>query len=267
MPKIHPTAVLEGDVQLAPGVVVGPWCVLNGTLGPIIVGSGSVLRANVHLTGPLTLGDKNDLYPFVCLGGAPQDLGTSPDTAGPGLIIGSGNVFRESATLSRPKMQAPGRVGNSNYFMAYSHAGHDCLIGNNNVFGNCTQIAGHVEIADKVITGGNSCIHQFVRVGRGAFFSGLSGSTLDLCPFFVMTGVNYVGSINIVGLRRSGASPQTIDTVRWVYRTLCRSNLLPRNALDALRSRQGDSIVDEYIAFIEGSKRGITTARGRQTEG
>ncbi len=263
MPRIHPTAVIEGDVKLAPGAVVGPWCVLHGTLGPIAVGAGTLLRANVHLTGPLTIGENNDIYPFAAIGGAPQDLGFSPDTPGAGLIVGDGNVFRESVTIHRPKTKDPGRIGNRNYFMAASHAGHDCIIGNNNVFGNATQIGGHVEIADKVITGGVSAIHQFVRIGRGAFVSGIAGPTLDLCPWFVITGVNYVGSINVVGLRRSGATGATIDTVRWVYKTLCRSGLLPKNALALLRSRQGDPVVDEYIQFVESSKRGIVTARGR----
>ena len=267
MPKVHPTAVIEGDVRLSPGVVVGPWCLLHGALGTVSVGAGTVLRANVHLTGPLTLGDNNDVYPFVCIGGAPQDIGTSPDTPGPGIVIGNGNVFRESVTIHRPKWKDPGRIGNNNYFMTAAHAGHDCIIGNNNVFANSTLLAGHVEIADKVITGGFAALQQFVRVGRGAFISGLGGTTLDVCPYFLVTGVNYAASINVVGLRRSGASSATIDTVRWVYRTLCRSSLLPAKALDALRSRAGDPIVDEYITFIEGSKRGIVTARGRLTEG
>lgn len=266
MPKIHQTAIIEGDVRLSPGVKVGPWCVLNGTLGPVSVGSGTVLRANVHLTGPLALGDANDIHPFACIGGAPQDLGTPPDRPGPGLIVGNGNVFREAVTIHRPKLQDPGRIGDSNYFMADSHAGHDCLIGNHNVFGNGTQIAGHVEIADRVITGGLAGIHQFVRVGRGAFISGLAAPTLDVCPFFVVTAINHAGSINVIGLRRSGAPSATIDTVRWVFKTLCRRHLLLKNALEVLRSRSGDPLVDEYIRFIESSKRGIVTSRGRQTQ-
>lgn len=264
MPKIHPSSIIEGDVTLADDVVVGPWCLLRGTLGPLKVGAGTILRSSVQLEGPLSIGEQNDFYPHSCIGGAPQDLGTSPDTVGPGLLIGDKNVFREGVTISRPKMELPGRIGNSNYWMANSHAGHDCIIGNHCVFGNGTLFGGHVEVADRVICGGGSGVHQFVRIGRGAFLSGNSGATLDVCPFFVVTGVNYAASFNLIGLRRSGASSQTIDTVRWIFRTLCRRRLLPKNALELIRSRAGDPIVDEYIQFIESSKRGITVGHGRQ---
>lgn len=265
MPTIHPSAIVEGDVTLADDVVVGPWCLLRGTLGALKVGAGTILRSSVQLEGPLNIGEGNDFYPHSCIGGAPQDLGTSPNQAGPGVLIGDKNVFREGVTISRPKMELPGRIGNNNYWMANAHAGHDCIIGNNCVFGNGTLFGGHVEIADRVITGGNSVVHQFVRIGRGAFISGVSGVTMDVCPFFVVTGVNYAGSFNLIGLRRSGATSQTIDTVRWIFRTLCRSRILPKNALEMIRSRAGDPIVDEYIQFIENSKRGIAVGHGRHT--
>lgn len=263
VPTIHPTAIIEGDVTLGEGVVVGPWCLLRGTLGPLVVGANTILRANVHLEGPLTIGQGNDFSPFCSIGCAPQDIGTPQSMAGAGVVIGDSNIFRESVTIARPKWDKPGRIGNSNYWMANSHAGHDCIIGNNCVFGNGSLLAGHVEVADRVITGGGSAVHQFVRVGRGAFISGLSGSVHDVCPYFVITGISYAGSFNLIGLRRSGASHETIDTVRWVFRTVCRSKLLPKRSLEVLRSRAGEPIVDEYIQFIESSKRGIAHAHGR----
>jgi UDP-N-acetylglucosamine acyltransferase len=263
MPTIHPTAIIEGDVSLADDVVVGPWCHLSGVLGPLRVGAGTRLRSRVTLEGPLDLGSGNDLYPNVSIGGAPQDLGFHPDTPGAGLIIGNKNCFREGVSIHRPKTALPGRIGDSNYWMANSHAGHDCIVGNHCIFSNGVLLAGHVEVADRVIMGGSAAVHQFARVGRGAMISGLSGVVQDLCPFFLVTEINVAWSVNVVGLRRQGATSATIDTVRWVHQTICRSGLLLKNAVEVLRSRAGDPLVDEYLAFIAASKRGVATARGR----
>ncbi len=79
MPNIHSTAILEGEVNLADDVQLGPHCVLAG---PITVGPGTRLIGNVYLQGPLTLGSNNTIYPFVCLGFAPQHAQFDPQTPG-----------------------------------------------------------------------------------------------------------------------------------------------------------------------------------------
>jgi len=265
VPTIHPTAIIEGNVTLADDVVIGPWCHLMGTLGPITIGAGTILRSRVQLEGPLTIGQNNQFYANTCIGCAPQDLGTPPDFPGKGIIIGSNNVFREGVTISRPKMELPGRIGDSNYWMANSHAGHDCTMGNNCVLANGTLLAGHVDVADRVITGGSAGVHQFVRLGRGCFISGLAGASYDVCPFFLVTNTNYARGLNIVGMRRSGIPSDSIDAARWAYSTLCRSRMLPKNALEVLRTRAGEPMIDEYISFVESSKRGIVSTHGRQT--
>ena len=168
--EIHATAIVEGDVELAPDAVVGPWCRLRG---PISIGSGTRLLASVHLEGPLRLGARNLLFPFATLGLAPQDLGWDPDEPGAGLVIGDDNVFRESVTIHRATSRdEPTRIGDGNYWMVNCHAGHDCRIGSSCVFANGTLLAGHVEVGDRVVTGGNVAVHQHCRIGRGALLSG-----------------------------------------------------------------------------------------------
>ena len=74
MAEIHPSAIVTGEVELADDVTVGPGCVLDGTVGPITVGAGNCLVGHVYLYGPLTIGVGNTIYPFACLGFAPQSL-------------------------------------------------------------------------------------------------------------------------------------------------------------------------------------------------
>lgn len=264
MPRVHPSAVIVGDANLADDVEIGPNCVL---FGPITLGPGCVLIANVCLHGPLTMGEKNVLYPGVSLGFAPQDIGFDINTPGAGCVIGARNMFREGVTIHRGKTDAPTKVGDGNFWMAYSHAGHDAIIGSHCIFANSTLIAGHAEVADRVITGGNVSVHQFVRLGRGVFISGSMATSLDVPPFFMVTGDNTAGSLNIIGMRRSGMPRDQIDTVRWVYRTLMRSGLPPRAALEQLRARAGDPIVDEYIRFVETAKRPIIHGKARAIRG
>ncbi|MSR17756.1 MAG: acyl-ACP--UDP-N-acetylglucosamine O-acyltransferase [Phycisphaerales bacterium] len=264
MSRIHPSAIIDREAQIADDAEVGPWCFVRGKC---IVGPGSVLISHVNLQGPLTVGAKTVCYPGVCLGFAPQDLGFPPHKDGAGLFIGDGNTFREGVTVHRGKTDSPTRIGNNNYWMANSHLGHDGVVGSNCVFGNGTLLGGHVEVGDRVIFGGNAGVHQFVRIGRGAFLSGGCGLTMDLPAWFTLTATNYAATVNVVGLRRSGAPRETIDTVRWVYRTLCRENRTVPNATAHLSSRQGDPVVDEYLAFIASAKRGICLAHGRRSFG
>lgn len=263
MPKIHPTAVLEGDIRLADDVEIGPYCVLRGSIS---IGAGSVLVQAVHLQGPLEIGAGNAFYPGVAIGFAPQDKGFRHDKPGTGTAIGDGNTFREHVTIHRATREdRPTRVGDRNFWMACSHAGHDAQVGSDCVFANNTLLAGHAEVADKVITGGGAGVHQFVRVGRGSMIGGLVGVSKDLCPFFTATATNYVGGFNRIGMRRGGATPAEIDLVRTMYAILVRSRAPFSTRVAELEKLAGSPLADEFIAFVKSSKRGISTRHGRVT--
>lgn len=261
---IDPTAVVRGDVEMAEDIAVGPGCVLDGTLGPITIGSGTRLIGGVYLHGPLVLGARNTIYPNACIGFAPQSLDFDPATAGRGVVIGDGNTFREGATVHRAKTaEGPTVIGDRNYFMVNSHAGHDARVADHCTFANGALLGGHVEVGERVVIGGNTCVHQFCRIGRGAMLSGGVALPRDLPPFFMLTGVNIAGSINTVGMRRQGLTSDQTGDIRWVYKTLYRRGLPPSAALEALRERAGRPLVAECIEFIESSRRGLCAGGGQ----
>jgi len=265
MPDVHPTAIIDGDVQLAADVRIGPHCVLTG---PITIAAGTRLVGNVYIEGPATIGCDNIVYPFVCLGFAPQHAKYDPRTPGEGIVIGNGNTFRESFTVHRAFTDhGPTRIGDRNLFMANSHVGHDAVVGNDVTMVNCSLLGGHVTVGDRVLIGGIAAAHQFVRVGRVAMVSGLSGPTMDVPPFFITTGVNVCPAPNLVGARRAGLTSDEIEDVRWAYRTLYRRGLSRSSAVDAMRDRADRPIIAEYIDFIESSERGIVSARPRPVRG
>ncbi|MFM7051756.1 MAG: acyl-ACP--UDP-N-acetylglucosamine O-acyltransferase, partial [Planctomycetota bacterium] len=263
MPHIHPSAVLTGDIELAPDCVIGPNCTLAGR---IRLGAGTVLISSVHLHGPLTMGERNVCYPGCCIGFAPQDLGFDASKDGAGVAIGDGNVFREQVSIHRATREdRPTRVGDGNYFMACSHAGHDVQVANRCVFANNTLFAGHAEVGDRVVTGGGAGIHQFVRIGRGAMLGGLCGVTKDVCPFFTLTATNYIGGYNRIGMKRGGFAPADIDAVREMYGLLVRDRRPYSQRIAAVERLPAHPMVDEFLAFIRASKRGLTGRHGRET--
>lgn len=265
MPEVHPTAVVTGDVELADDVSIGPGCVLTG---PVRIGDGTRIVGNAYLQGPIEIGRRNIVYPFGCLGFAPQHAKFDAATPGRGIVIGDDNTFREYVSVHRAfEDDGPTRVGSGNMLMTGAHLGHDVHLGDDCTIVTGAAVGGHVTISDGVIIGGLGVVHQFVRIGRGAMFQGLTGTNLDVPPWFLVTHHNVCGAVNLVGLRRSGMPRDQIDEVRWVFRVLYRKGYAPKTALAKLRERKNSAVVAEYIEFIESSDRGICHGRGQGARG
>ena len=253
MPEIHPTAIIEGDVTLADDVVIGPHCVLQGE---IVIGSGTRLIGNCYLTGKLQMGDDNVVYPFSCIGFAAQDLNFAHDQYEPGIVIGNGNTFREGFTVHRATQEIPTKICNDNLFMTTSHVGHDCQVANNTTIVTDASLGGHVHIQDNVIVGGGTLVHQFCTIGEGALLAGGMMTTLDVAPYFMLTGSNVVGSLNIIGMRRSGMDRGEITRRKEIFKLIYRSGQTISASIEQLLA-DGDAVAQEYSAFIEHSRRGI----------
>jgi UDP-N-acetylglucosamine acyltransferase len=263
---VDPGARLTGAVELAGDVFIGPGCTL---VGPLQIGPGCRLVGHVWLQGPLHVGANNLFYPGVSVGFGPQILGRPHDAPSAGVVMGAGNVLREGVTIhGASQEQTPTRVGQGNYFMVNSHVGHDCWVGDACVLANGTLLGGHARVFDRVVTGGNSAVHQHCQVGRGALLSGAAAISRDLPPFCTATGINIVGSLNLVGMRRSGMTQEDIATVRWIYRTLYRQGLAPATSRRRLAERAGQPLVAEFLAFIAQSRRGLCrgAADGRRSK-
>jgi UDP-N-acetylglucosamine acyltransferase len=261
MAQVHPTAILDDRVELADDVQIGPYSVLEGR---IQIGAGTRLRSHVFLQGPLVIGEGNDIWPFACLGSAPQTSHFNPDDEGPGAVIGDGNTFREHSSVHRSIHETePTRIGNNNLFMDSAHAGHDSQVHNDIVLAQASALGGHVTVEDRAIVGGGAMVHQFCRVGRGSMIGGTLGLTRDLMPWFTMSEFNVAATVNTIGMKRAGHSSEDVDTARWVYRLICRSNLTVGQARKEMETRSEDPLVAEYLTFMDNSTRRLCTAHGR----
>jgi UDP-N-acetylglucosamine acyltransferase len=252
---IHPLAQVSDQASLADDVRVDAFAVI----GPNVkISKGSWVASHAVISGPCTIGEHCQIYPFVSLGQPPQDL-TYKDEATE-LVIGDHNIIRESATLHRGTVRGGGvtRIGDHNLIMAYCHIAHDCKIGSNVIFANNASLAGHVHIEDGVTLGGFTLVHQFCRVGAHAYTSMGAALNRDLSPFTLATG-NYARAIGInkVGLQRRGIESEVIQGLERAFRLLVhrRGHRPDEPEIVALRDCYAE--VDCFVRFIEESKRGI----------
>lgn len=260
MSKIDPTARIEDGAVIGEGVTIGPYCVI----GPnVTIGADCNLQAHVSISGHTTLGSGCRVFPFASLGGAPQDLGyrDEPTT----LDIGEGCVIRESVTMNVGTVKGGGktRVGKSGFFMAYSHVGHDCIVGDNVIFANSATLGGHCEIGDFVYFGGLSAAHQFVRIGPQAMIGGVSGLRGDVIPYGLVSGqFARLEGLNVVGMRRRRFTHQRLQLVREFYQKLFHSPGIFADRLAAVRPMaSADPAIAEILAFIDaGDKRPLCMA-------
>lgn len=266
MPKIHPTAVVSPQCELAETAEVGPYCTLTGR---IRLGEGVRLIGHNYLNGPVTIGSGTVVYPFACLGYEPQDYKFKPGMTTAGVEIGSDCLIREHVTIhAASNDHTPTRLGNRVFMMVSTHVAHDCTVGNNVVFVNGAGCAGHCEIHDNVTLGGNAVIHQNVRVGRLVIMSGDCGIGLDVPPFCMVSERNRIGGLNLVGMRRAGIPREHITEIRRAFRDLLRVPMPRPEIIAELRARAGACPpLGEMADFIAATKRGITPGMGKRPRG
>ena len=119
-----------------------------------------------------------------------------------------------------------------------------------------------VRIADHAILSGLTGVHQFVRIGRLAMLSGLSGLVLDLPPFCYATGPRAkLAGLNLVGLKRAGFSSETVRAIKKAYMELFLSSRTLKESIELLRSKPQVPEVMELIEFCETTERGLSTPR------
>jgi len=229
-------------------------------VGPNVhLGKSVKVHPFAYLDGTTTIGDGCEIYPFVVIGTAPQDLSYKGTPTR--VVIGEKCIFREGVTIHRGSEKESGAtvVGSRCFFMAGAHVGHDCRIGDDVILTNYAVLAGHVQVEDRAILSAHVAIHQFCRVGTMAMIGGGSICTLDVPPYCLAQGnhVRLLG-LNEVGLERKGLATETISALRKAYRLLFRSNKLMKDALAAVREDHADvPEVMRLALFIESSKRGV----------
>ena len=252
---IHPTAIIEPGAEVHESVSLGPYSLIESGA---VVGAGCVIESCVRIYGATRMGRGNRVCHGATLGAEPQDLTFRAGRDKP-LRIGNGNHFKENVNISRGiKSEGGTRIGDENYFMAFSHVGHDCVVGNHNIFANAATLAGHVEVDHHAYLSGQVAVHQFCRIGAYALVAGVSGVPQDVPPFVIADGhrARIVG-LNAIGLRRNGFSQEQRSRIKGVYRILFRSGLRLPAALAKAQETYPAPETDQIVRFVESARRGL----------
>jgi len=261
MAKIHPTAIVDKTAELSESVSIGPYAVIGKN---VVIKKNTTVGHHAWIECA-TIGADNRVYPYAVIGAEPQDL--KYDGSPTSVHIGSGCVIREVATIHRStNANLPTHVGDNCFLMASSHIAHDCHVGNNVILANGSLLAGHVKVGDNAVISGLVAIHQFVRVGRLVMIGGGSMVSQDVPPFVQAQGdrAKLVG-LNLVGLKRSRFSPETIAEIKSAFRDIFISGLPMQEALDQLSASDPIPEVKELIDFIQKSRRGVCHPRFKET--
>jgi len=259
--RIHPTALVADGARIGDGATIGPY----SSVGPrVTLGPDVVLRSHVVVEGATTIGEGTVVEPFAALGLEAQVARRRAEN--PRLEIGARCHIREHATVNTgfAAPEALTRIGDDCLLMIGSHVAHDCRVGNGVTLTNNAVLGGHVTLGDNVILGGGAAVHQFARVGEGAFIGGLSGIEFDVIPFGIAVGNRArLAGLNLVGLKRRGVPRASIHALRRAYRALFAEGATLAGNLEALAG-EDDPFVKRLVAFVaEGGRRRLTTPRRR----
>ena len=253
--NIHSSSIIHSSAQLGAGVEIGPGAVIEAD---VQLGEGCVIGPNAVVRPHTTLGAGCRVHAGAVIGDTPQDLAFKQLASS--VRIGARCVFREGVTVHRgTKENSVTEIGDDCYLMANSHVAHNCRLGNRVILANGVLLGGYVEIGHQAFVSGDAVIHQFCRVGRLAMVGGLSGISKDVPPFCMTHSVsmNTVIGLNVVGLKRNGFDADQRRAVRQCFNLLYREGLNVSQAVIRIKKECSGPAVDEIVAFLESSKRGV----------
>ena len=211
---IHPSAIVSENAKIGSEVTIGPFAIIEENTS---IGDRCQIDAAAQIRSGTTIGDNCQVGSGAILGADPQFHGFDREISS-GVVIGERNVLREYVTIHRgTKEGSTTSMGDENYLMTGVHFGHDCKAGSHNTFANNTLLGGHVTFGNHCVVGGDSVFHQFVVVGDYVMCQGKSGMSLDIPPYVMTAGINYVSGLNAVGLKRAGFDNQARREIRQAF--------------------------------------------------
>ena len=179
MANIHATALVDPSAKLGANVEIGPFCVI----GPgVELGDGVVVHPHAVITGRTSLGAECKVFPFACLGKAPQDIKYHDEPSA--ITMGAKTIIREHVTINpgtaSGRMADQGRIrllpDDRRPYRPRLRDRQQCDPGQRrDARRTCLD-------RRRRHLGGLSAVHQFVRIGAYAFIGGMSGITADVIP-------------------------------------------------------------------------------------
>lgn len=263
---INEHAIVHPGARIAKNVSIGPWTIIGDD---VEIDEGTWVGPHVVVKGATKIGKNNKIFQFASVGDDPQDKKYAGEKTK--LEIGNNNVIREYCTINRGTVQGGGitSIGHNNLLMAYVHVAHDCYVGDEVIFSNSAQLAGHVTVGNCAVLSAFSGAHQFCVIGDYSFIA--SGTLLgkDVPPYFLVAGMRKAAAygLNFVGLKRRGFDKETIAVLRNAYKTIYQKGLTLNDAIAELKTiKSAQNEIKVLIDFLNKSERGIVRCATNEDE-
>ena len=193
-PGVHPTAVVESDVELGPDVLVGPGAVVgagtrlgagarvgaNTVIGKdCVIGEGVVLHPNVTVYRRTRIGPHSivhagarlgaDGFGFAAVDGVPQKVPQVGD-----CVVGAHVEIGANTTIDRGSIGTT-EIGDHVKIDNLVQIGHNVRIGAGTIVVSQVGIAGSTTIGQGATLGGQAGIPGHVEIGDGATVAAQAG--------------------------------------------------------------------------------------------
>lgn len=193
--QIHPTAVIDGDVQLGSGNVIGAFCVLEG---------------------PLLLGDDNQIGPHAVIGTRGDEIWQRRyDTTGKRVELGSRCTVREHTTVHKPCYGETTVLGDDVYLMPGAYVAHDTQLHDGAILAQNTAIGGVSRVLEKGYLAIGAVLHQQAVIGQYAIVAAAAAAVKSVRPFSRFVPGQPV-TVNAYAIERHGFGVQREEIERWV---------------------------------------------------
>ncbi|MFN8230269.1 MAG: acyl-ACP--UDP-N-acetylglucosamine O-acyltransferase [Bacteroidia bacterium] len=248
-------ASISSKAQLGNNVTVSSFATIYEN---VVIGDNCYIHPNAVIYPDTIIGDNCQIFPGAIIGIVNQDLKYKGEKSN--TVIGNNTVIREYATIHKGTAdRMTTKVGNNCLIMAYTHLGHDCIIGNNVIIANNGSLAGHITVEDFVIIEGVVAAQQFVTIGAHSFVAGASLVRKSIPPYIRVARepLQFIG-VNTIGLGRRGFDKEVIKQIEDIYRIIFVRGHNITNALEIVENEIPESDVrHQIINFIKSQKDGI----------
>lgn len=257
---IHPTAIIGKGCEIDPTAEIGPYAILEPG---VRIGAATTLYAHAYISQGTTLGQRCAVHPFAVIGHHPQDLKWK--NAPSYTVIGDDCVFREGCQVHRGTApESTTKIGDRVYMMANAHVGHNSEIGSDAILANAALVSGHVSVGERTFISGCALVHQFVRIGAFVMIGGGVRVTTDVPHYMMVAPLGVIGP-NVVGLRRSGFTPEQRREIRIAYKTLYRAGLSFPDAVERVAQTVRTDAGRRLVEFLRApTLRGFMRWKARQ---
>ena len=255
MSNISDKACVSPKAKIGNNVTIYPFAYIEDD---VVIGDNCIIYPYVSIMNGTRLGNGNKVFQNTVLGAEPQDFNYRGDASQ--LIIGDENIIRENVVINRATYSDGQTViGDRNFFMEGVHISHDTKVGQMNVFGYGTKIAGDCIIGDRIIFSSGVIANPGARVGDASMIQSGTRFSRDVPPFIVATDnpVRY-GGVNSTVLRNYGVDEKVIAHIANAYRLVFHGQTSVFDAVNQVVDQVPDGPeIQNIVKFIRETKLGI----------